>query len=139
MDTVSVSLKQSNGGSMELVLLIFCVTSVIITSVIVTLELKGDKTLAMQSYKGEINTTNFDGQRILEQDVKTSEQLRLRVFETLDQQLNQLGYVSKEPQLQFINSTLKSDHTALEELSPSELETAFVAILNARESSEIAA
>ena len=76
---------------------------------------------------------------ILEQDVKTNEQLRLRVFETLDQQLNQLGYVSKEPQLQFINSTLKSDHTALEELSPSELETAFVAILNARESSEIAA
>ena len=124
---------------MELVLLIFCVTSVIITSVIVTLELKGDKTLTMQSYKGEINTTNFDGQRILEQDVKTSEQLRLRVFETLDQQLNQLGYVSKEPQLQFINSTLKSDHTELEELSPSELEIAFVAILNARESSEIAA
>ena len=124
---------------MEVVLLIFCVTSVIITSVIVTLELKGDKTLAMQSYKGEINTTNFDGQRILEQDVKTNEQLRLRVFDTLDQQLNQLGYVSKEPQLQFINSTLKSDHTALEELSPSELETAFVAILNARESSEIAA
>ncbi|MDP6655894.1 MAG: hypothetical protein QGH79_07610, partial [SAR324 cluster bacterium] len=61
---------------MELVLLIFCVTSVIITSVIVTLELKGDKTLAMQSYKGEINTTNFHGQRILEQDVKTNEQLR---------------------------------------------------------------
>ena len=58
---------------MELVLLIFCVTSVIITSVIVTLELKGDKTLAMQSYKGAINTTNFDGQRILEQDVKTNE------------------------------------------------------------------
>ena len=124
---------------MELVLLIFCVTSVIITSVIVTLELKGDKTLAMQSYKGEINTTNFDGQRILEQDVKTNEQLRLRVFETLDQQLNQLGYVSKEPQLQFINSTLKSEHTELEELSPTELQTTFVAILNARESSEIAA
>ena len=124
---------------MELVLLIFCVTSVIITSVIVTLELKGDKTLAMQSYKGEINTTNFDGQRILEQDVKTNEQLRLRVFETLDQQLNQLGYVSKEPQLQFINSTLKSDHAELEELSPAELETAFVAILDARKSNDIAA
>ena len=123
---------------MELVLLIFCVTSVIITSVIVTLELKGDKTLAMQSYKGEINTTNFDGQRILEQDVKTNEQLRLRVFETLDQQLNQLGYVSKEPQLQFINSTLKSEHTELEELSPTELQTTFVAILNARQSNEIA-
>ena len=124
---------------MELVLLIFCVTSVIITSVIVTLELKGDKTLAMQSYKGEINTTNFHGQRILEQDVKTNEQLRLRVFETLDQQLNQLGYVSKEPQLEFINSTLKSDHAELEELSPTELETTFIAILDARESNEIAA
>ena len=124
---------------MELVLLIFCVTSVIITSVIVTLELKGDKTLAMQSYKGEINTTNFHGQRILEQDVKTNEQLRSRVFETLDKQLNQLGYVSKEPQLQFINSTLKSEHTELEELTPTELQTAFVAILDARESSEIAA
>ncbi|MBT3215541.1 MAG: hypothetical protein HN351_12945 [Deltaproteobacteria bacterium] len=124
---------------MELVLLIFCVTSVIITSVIVALELKGDKTLAMQSYKGEINTTNFHGQRILEQDVKTNEQLRSRVFETLDQQLNQLGYVSKEPQLQFINSTLKSEHTELEELTPTELQTAFVAILDARESSEIAA
>ncbi|MDP6744801.1 MAG: hypothetical protein VYD14_08060 [SAR324 cluster bacterium] len=124
---------------MELVLLIFCVTSVIITSVIVTLELKGDKTLAMQSYKGEINTTNFHGQRILEQDVKTNEQLRSRVFETLDKQLNQLGYVSKEPQLQFINSTLKSDHTELEELTPTELQIAFVAILDARESSEIAA
>ncbi|HBR60146.1 MAG: hypothetical protein CL909_07255 [Deltaproteobacteria bacterium] len=124
---------------MELVLLIFCVTSVIITSVIVTLELKGDKTLAMQSYKGEINTTNFHGQRILEQDVKTNEQLRSRVFETLDKQLNQLGYVSKEPQLQFINSTLKSEHTELEELTPTELQIAFVAILDARESSEIAA
>ena len=124
---------------MELVLLIFCVTSVIITSVIVTLELKGDKTLAMQSCKGEINTTNFHGQRILEQDVKTNEQLRSRVFETLDKQLNQLGYVSKEPQLQFINSTLKSDHTELEELTPTELQIAFVAILDARESSEIAA
>ena len=124
---------------MELVLLIFCVTSVIITSIIVTLELKGDKTLAMQSYKGEINTTNFHGQRILEQDVKTNEQLRSRVFETLDKQLNQLGYVSKEPQLQFINSTLKSEHTELEELTPTELQIAFVAILDARESSEIAA
>ncbi len=124
---------------MELVLLIFCVTSVIITSVIVTLELKGDKTLSMQSYKGEINTTNFHGQRILEQDVKTNEQLRSRVFETLDKQLNQLGYVSKEPQLQFINSTLKSEHTELEELTPTELQIAFVAILDARESSEIAA
>ncbi len=124
---------------MELVLLIFCVTSVIITSVIVTLELKGDKTLAMQSYKGEINTTNFHGQRILEQDVKTNEQLRSKVFETLDKQLNQLGYVSKEPQLQFINSTLKSEHTELEELTPTELQIAFVAILDARESSEIAA
>ncbi|MDP7615193.1 MAG: hypothetical protein QF778_07765 [SAR324 cluster bacterium] len=124
---------------MELVLLIFCVTSVIITSVIVTLELKGDKTLAMQSYKGEINTTNFHGQRILEQDVKTNEQLRSRVFETLDKQLNQLGYVSKEPQLQFINSTLKSEHTELEELTPTELQIAFVAILDARESSEIPA
>ena len=124
---------------MELVLLIFCVTSVIITSVIVTLEFKGDKNLAMQSYKGEINTTNFHGQRILEQDVKTNEQLRSRVFETLDKQLNQLGYVSKEPQLQFINSTLKSEHTELEELTPTELQTAFVAILDARESSEIAA
>ena len=124
---------------MELVLLIFCVTSVIITSVIVTLELKGDKTLAIQSYKGEINTTNFHVQRILEQDVKTNEQLRSRVFETLDKQLNQLGYVSKEPQLQFINSTLKSEHTELEELTPTELQIAFVAILDARESSEIAA
>jgi hypothetical protein len=124
---------------MDLVLLIFCVTSVIITSVIVALELKGDKTLAMQSYKGEINTTNFHGQRILEEDVKTNEQLRLRVFETLDQQLNQLGYVSKEPQLQFINSTLKSEHTEREELTPTELQTAFVAILDARESNEIAA
>ena len=124
---------------MELVLLIFCVTSVIITSVIVTLELKGDKTLSMQSYKGEINTTNFHGQRILEQDVKTNEKLRSRVFETLDKQLNQLGYVSKEPQLQFINSTLKSEHTELEELTPTELQIAFVAILDARESSEIAA
>ena len=124
---------------MELVLLIFCVTSVIITSIIVALELKVEKTLAMQSYKGEINTTNFHGQYILEEDVKTNEQLRSRVFETLDQQLNQLGYVSKEPQLQFINSTLKSEHTELEELTPTELQTAFVAILDARESSEIAA
>ena len=124
---------------MELVLLIFCITSVIITSIIVALELKVEKTLTMPSYKGEIKTTNFHGQYILEEDVKTNEQLRLRVFETLDQQLNQLGYVSKEPQLQFINSTLKSEHTELEELTPTELQTTFVAILDARESNEIAA
>jgi hypothetical protein len=124
---------------MELVLLIFCITSVIITSIIVALELKVEKTLTMPSYKGEIKTTNFHGQYILEEDVKTNEQLRLRVFETLDQQLNQLGYVSKEPQLQFINSTLKSEHTELEELTPTELQTTFVAILDARESNEIVA
>ncbi len=124
---------------MEIVLLIFCVTSVIITSVIVILELRGDKTLAMQSYKGEINTTNFHGQRILAQDKRTNEQLRVRVFETLDQQLHQLGYISKEPQLRFINNTLNSDHSDLDELTPNELQTAFSAILQARESNEIAA
>ncbi|HIB92729.1 MAG TPA: hypothetical protein EYO60_00270 [Candidatus Lambdaproteobacteria bacterium] len=124
---------------MEMVLLIFCVTSVIITSVIVALELRGDKTLSMQSYKGEINTTNFHGQRILAQDRKPNEQLRDRVFETLDQQLHQLGYISKEPQLQFINNTLNSEHTDLDELTPNELQAAFSAILKERESNEIAA
>ncbi len=124
---------------MEMVLLIFCVTSVIITSVIVALELRRDKTLSMQSYKGEINTTNFHGQRILAQDRKPNEQLRDRVFETLDQQLHQLGYISKEPQLQFINNTLNSEHTDLDELTPNELQAAFSAILKERESNEIAA
>ncbi|HBL55101.1 MAG: hypothetical protein MK510_06020 [SAR324 cluster bacterium] len=124
---------------MEMVLLIFCVTSVIITSVIVALELRGDKTLSMQSYKGEINTTNFHGQRILAQDRKPNEQLRDRVFETLDQQLHQLGYISKEPQLQFINNTLNSEHTDLDELTPNELQAAFSAILKERESNVIAA
>ena len=124
---------------MEMVLLIFCVTSVIITSVIVALELRGDKTLSMQSYKGEINTTNFHGQRILAQDRKPNEQLRDRVFETLDQQLHQLGYISKEPQLQFINNTLNSEHIDLDELTPNELQAAFSAILKERESNVIAA
>ena len=122
-----------------MVLLIFCVTSVIITSVIVALELRGDKTLSMQSYKGEINTTNFHGQRILAQDRKPNEQLRDRVSETLDQQLHQLGYISKEPQLQFINNTLNSEHTDLDELTPNELQAAFSAILKERESNVIAA
>ena len=122
-----------------MVLLIFCVTSVIITSVIVALELRGDKTLSMQSYKGEINTANFHGQRILAQDRKPNEQLRDRVFETLDQQLHQLGYISKEPQLQFINNTLNSEHTDLDELTPNELQAAFSAILKERESNVIAA
>ena len=124
---------------METVLIIFCVTSVIITSIIVTLELRGDKTLSNNSYNNDINTTNFHGQRILLKDKKTNEQLRDRVFETLDQQLNKLGYKSKGPKLDFINSKLKSDYNDLEELSPNELETAFVEILRARESSEIAA
>ena len=124
---------------MEMVLLIFCVTSVIITSVIVALELRGDKTLSMQSYKGEINTTDFHGQRILAKDRKPNEQLRDRVFETLDQQLHQLGYISKEPQLQFINNTLNSEHTDLDELTPNELQAAFSAILKERESNVIVA
>ena len=124
---------------METVLVIFCVTSVIITSVIVTLELKGEKTFSMESYKGEINTTNFHGQRILINDKKTHEQIRDRAFETLDQQLNKLGYSSKEPKLKFINSTLKSNYNDIEELTPTELQTAFIAILQARESSNITA
>ena len=81
---------------MEMILLFFCLTSVVITSVIVALELRGDKTLSKQSYKGEINTINFHGQQILAKDKNTNEQLRNRVFETLDRQLNQLGYVAKE-------------------------------------------
>ena len=124
---------------MEMILLFFCLTSVVITSVIVALELRGDKTLSKQSYKGEINTINFHGQQILAKDKNTNEQLRNRVFETLDRQLNQLGYIAKEPQLQFINRTLNSEHTELEELTPNELQTAFTAILQARESNEIAA
>jgi len=124
---------------MEMILLFFCLTSVVITSVIVAIEIRGDKTLSKQSYKGEMNTINFHGQQILAKDKNTNEQLRNRVFETLDQQLNQLGYVAKEPQLQFINNTLNSEHTELEELTPNELQKTFSAILRARESNEIAA
>ena len=124
---------------MEMILLFFCLTSVAITSVIVAIEIRGDKTLSRQSYKGEMNTINFHGQQILAKDKNTNEQLRNRVFETLDQQLNQLGYVAKEPQLQFINNTLNSEHTELEELTPNELQMTFSAILHARESNEIAA
>ena len=124
---------------MEIILLIFCLTSVVITSVIVAIEIRGEKTLSEQSYKGGINTINFHGQQILAQDKNTNEQLRNRVFETLDRQLNQLGYVAKEPQLQFINSTLNSEHTELEELTPNELQATFTAIFQAKESSEIAA
>ena len=124
---------------MEMILLFFCLTSVVITSVIVAIEIRGDKILSKQSYKGEMNTINFHGQQILAKDKNTNEQLRNRVFETLDQQLNQLGYVAKEPQLQFINNTLNSEHTELEELTPNELQMTFSAILRARESNEIAA
>jgi hypothetical protein len=124
---------------MEMILLFFCLTSVVITSVIVAIEIRGDKTLSKQSYKGEMDTINFHGQQILAKDKNTNEQLRYRVFETLDQQLNQLGYVAKEPQLQFINNTLNSEHTELEELTPNELQMTFSAILRARESNEIAA
>ena len=124
---------------METVLIIFCVTSVIITSEIVTLELRGEKALNLESYNNEINTTNFHGQRILIKDKKTNEQLRDRVFETLDQQLSKLGYITKGPKLDFINSTLKSQYNDIEELSPNELEAAFVAIIRARESNEILA
>ena len=124
---------------METVLIIFCVTSVIITSIIVTLALRGEKVMNIDSYNNDINTTNFHGQRILIKDKKTNEQLRDRVFETLDQQLNKLGYMSKGPKLDFINSTLKSEYNDIEELSPNELEAAFGAILKARESNEIAA
>ena len=124
---------------MEMILLFFCLTSVVITSVIVAIEIRGDNNLSRQSYKGEMKTINFHGQQILEEDKNTNEQLRNRVFETLDQQLNQLGYVAKEPQLQFINNTLNSKHTELEELTPNELQITFSAILQARESNEIAA
>ena len=91
----------------------------------------------MQSYNGVMNTTNFHGQRILEEDVKTNEQLRLRVYETLDHQLNQLGYISREPKLAFVNSTLNSKYNELEELTPDELQTTFVAILDAKEANKI--
>lgn len=131
--------KTSKWVTMEMILLFFCLTSVVITSVIVALELRGDKTLSKQSYKGEINTINFHGQQILAKDKNTNEQLRNRVFETLDRQLNQLGYVTKEPQLQFINRTLNSEHTELEELTPIELQTAFTVISQTQESNEIAA
>jgi hypothetical protein len=131
--------KTSKWVTMEMILLFFCLTSVAITSVIVALELRGDKTLSKQSYKGEINTINFHGQQILAKDKNTNEQLRNRVFETLDRQLNQLGYVTKEPQLQFINRTLNSEHTELEELTPIELQTAFTVISQTQESNDIAA
>ena len=100
---------------------------------------QGEKNFSKQSFKGEINEDSFYGKKILVQDLKTNEQLRNRVFETLDHQLNLLGFVSKAPKLRFINNTLNSDYTELTELSPNELQTAFSAILLARESNEIAA
>ena len=124
---------------MEMVLLIFCLTSVIITSVIVAVELRGEKTMSKQSFKGEKNDNSFYGRKIMAQDIKTNDQLRNRVFETLDHQLNKLGYDSKEPKLRFINETLKSDYTELTELSSTELQAAFSAIIHARESNDIAA
>ena len=123
---------------MEIILLIFCITSVIITSLIVLLELKGERTLNNESLNSDIDTTNFYGQRILLKDKKTNEHLRNRVFEALDQQLIKLGYISKGPKLEFINSTLKSDYDNIEELSPTELKAAFAAIIRVRESNEIA-
>ena len=130
--------KILNRADMEIILIIFCITSVIITSLIVLLEMKGERALKNESFNKDIDTTNFYGQKILLKDKKTNEQLRNRVFEALDQQLIKLGYISKGPKLEFINSTLKSDYSNLEELSPTELEVAFAAILQARESSEIA-
>tara|TARA_B100000700_G_C14227836_1_gene482276 strand:- start:47 stop:352 length:306 start_codon:yes stop_codon:yes gene_type:complete len=100
--------------------------------------MKGESALKNESFNKEIDTTNFYGQKILLKDKKTNEQLRNRVFEALDQQLIKLGYISKGPKLEFINTTLKSDYSNLEELSPTELEVAFAAILQARESSKIA-
>ena len=123
---------------MEIILLIFCITSVIITSLIVLLEMKGERTLNNESLNSDIDTTNFYGQRILLKDKKTNEHLRNRVFEALDQQLIKLGYISKGPKLEFINSTLKSDYDNIEELSPTELKAAFAAIIRVRESNEIA-
>ena len=123
---------------MEMILLFFCLTSVVITSVIVAIEIRGDNTLSKQSYKGEMEIINFYGQQILAKDENTNEQLRNRVFETLDQQLNQLGYIAKEPKLHFINNTLNTKYTELEELTPNELQITFSAILQARESNEIA-
>ena len=124
---------------MEMALLIFCISSVIITSVIVAVELRGEKNLSKQSFKGETNDNSFYGRKIQAQDIKSNEQLRNRVFETLDHQLIQLGFASKEPKLRFINNTLNSDYNELTELSPSELQKAFSAILHERESNEIAA
>ena len=123
---------------MEIILLIFCITSVIITSLIVLLEMKGERALNNECLNSDIDTTNFYGQRILLKDKKTNEHLRNRVFEALDQQLIKLGYISKGPKLEFINSTLESDYDNIEELSPTELKAAFAAIIRVRESNEIA-
>ena len=100
--------------------------------------MKGERTLNNESLNSDIDTTNFYGQRILLKDKKTNEHLRNRVFEALDQQLIKLGYISKGPKLEFINSTLKSDYDNIEELSPTELKAAFAAIIRVRESNEIA-
>ena len=126
------------GERMEIILLIFCITSVIITSLIVLLEMKGERALNNECLNSDIDTTNFYGQRILLKDKKTNEHLRNRVFEALDQQLIKLGYISKGPKLEFINNTLKSDYDNIEELSPTELKAAFAAILQVRASNEIA-
>ncbi len=57
---------------MEKIQIIFCITSVIITSLIVLSEMKGERALKNESFNKDIDTTNFYGQKILLKDKKTN-------------------------------------------------------------------
>ncbi len=125
-------------NSMEMILLGFCVTSVMITSIIVALEVRGDR---------KKNRRDLNHQKIplAKQNLKPSpeknatRQLKTRIIQILDQQLRKLGYQSGEPQLRFLNEALKSKHKDLEELTPNELSAVFSKILNVRESQNLVA
>lgn len=110
---------------METMLLGFCLLSLLIATLIVSVELIQERrAFARSSLPGD-PPTEASASVLSEAPAQPAESTPNvhSIYSTLEQKLVRLGYHDNSAQLQFLNRTLHTQHASLTDLSMTELQT----------------
>ena len=110
---------------METMLLGFCLLSLLITTLIVSVELIQERrAFARNSGLGDL-PSEAPASVLTEASSRPAESTPNvhSIYSALEQKLVRLGYHDNSTQLQFLNRTLHTQHAALTDLSMTELQT----------------
>ena len=119
---------------METILLVFCLMSLMLSSVIVFVELVRDRYRQRITVKSPSRIVKEGRHSVLKkQSVSSSKpddggvSVKPQYLEFLKKELSNLGYSTIEQQIKFLNWVLNTQHEQFHELTPQELKKAFAA------------